>query len=176
MSDAFAEDVNDAAKAMVNHAIHLRGTIITSYAHIEFLLADICLKAWQRKEYAHLAGAFPYKTDTRIKAVSTLFDIDGPLKGYRPGVQAVLDQLLHFEELRHFVAHGLMIVTPNPLSNPKLQYRLYRTTKRGTEIGFLETTALELTNLSLKIGELLHEMLTTFRCIYSDLGLEFEPS
>ena len=175
MSASFKQDVSDVAKDIVNHAIHLRGMIITSYAHIEFLLADICLKAWQREEYAHLAGPFPYKADTRIKAVSKLLDTDGPLKTYRPGVQPVLDELLSFEELRHFVAHGLLVVTPDP-SGPRMQYRLYRTTKHGTEIGFLETSSSELTDASLKISGLLHQMLTTFRRIYFDLGLEFESS
>jgi len=76
----------EAAKAMVSQATFLRGSIITSYAHIEFLLADICVKLWQKPEYQHLAGAFPYKTDSRIKAVRTLFDAEGPLKTYRSGV------------------------------------------------------------------------------------------
>jgi hypothetical protein len=81
----FSDDVGDESKALVNHALYLRGNIITSYAHIEFLLADICLKAWQLDEYAHLAGAFPYKTDSRIKAVRALFEGEGPLKRYREG-------------------------------------------------------------------------------------------
>jgi hypothetical protein len=113
MSDSFSDDVPDEFKALVNHAIYLRGNVITSYAHIEFLLADICLKAWQRSEYSHLAGAFPYKTDSRIKAVRALFECDGPLKAYRDGVQPALDKLLDFEERRHFFAHGLFIVTPS---------------------------------------------------------------
>jgi len=164
-----------AAKAMVEQATFLRGSIITSYAHIEFLLADICLKAWQKAEYAHLAGPFPYKTDSRIKAVGALFDSDGPLKPHRPGVQPVLDQLLTFEELRHFVAHGLLIVRPSPQpSGVKLEYRLYRTTKQGPQIGFLVMSASELTDVSLKITELLHQMLHAFRRIYFDLGLEFK--
>ena len=50
MSDDFSDDVSDESKAIVNHAVYLRGNIITSYAHIEFLLADICLKAWQLGE------------------------------------------------------------------------------------------------------------------------------
>jgi hypothetical protein len=139
------------------------------------LLADICLKAWQRAEYAHLAGPFPYKTDTRIKAVSKLLNTDGPLKAHRPGVQSALDELLRFEELRHFVAHGLLIVTPDP-SGPRMQYRLYRDTKHGTEIGFLELSFSELTDASLKISELLHQTATTFRRIYFDLGWKFESS
>jgi hypothetical protein len=93
MSDEFSDDVSDETKALVNHAVYLRGSIITSYAHIEFLLADICLKAWQLPEYAHLAGAFPYKTDSRIQAVGALFECNGPLKPYREGVQPALDEL-----------------------------------------------------------------------------------
>ena len=74
MSDDFSDDVSDSTKAIVNHAVYLRGNIITSYAHIEFLLADICVKAWQLEQYKHLAGKFPYSVDSRIKAVRILFD------------------------------------------------------------------------------------------------------
>jgi hypothetical protein len=175
VSDSFDEDVSDAGREMVNQAVHIRGSIITSYAHIEFLLADICVKAWRRSEYASLATAFPYKTDTRIKAVRKLFDVDGPLKTYSSGIQPVLDELLNFEELRHFVAHGLLIVTPmRGPGGAKLEYRLYRTTKDGAKIDFLERSASELTDTSIRISELLHDMLTTFRQIYFDLQLEFE--
>jgi len=55
MSDDFSEDVSEENSALVNHAVYLRGNIITSYAHIKFLLADICLKAWRLGEYTHLA-------------------------------------------------------------------------------------------------------------------------
>jgi hypothetical protein len=174
MPTDFSDDVSDEVKALVNHAVYLRGNIITSYAHIEFLLADLCLKAWQLGEYAHLAGAFPYKTDSRIKAVGALFECNGPLKPYREGVQPALDKLLSFEERRHFIAHGLMIVTPMPPSDAMLQYRLYRTSKQGTAIAFFETSASDLDPVALEIGTLLNGMLTTFRRIYFDLGFEFE--
>jgi hypothetical protein len=121
-----------------------------------------------------LVGAFPYKTDSRIKAVRTLFEGDGPLKPYREGIQPALDELLNFEDLRHFVAHGLLIVTPMPPSDAMLQYRLYRTTKQETAIAFMETSASDLENVSLEISTLLNKMLTTFRRIYFDLGFELE--
>jgi hypothetical protein len=174
MSDDFSDDVSDESKAIVNPAVYLRGNIITSYAHIEFLLADICLKAWQLGEYAHLARPFPYKTDSRIKAVRALFEGEGPLKPHREGTQQALDKLLNFEELRHFIAHGLMIVTPMPPSDAMSQYRLYRTTKQGTVIAFFETSASDLDHVALEIGTLLTNMLTTFRRIYFDLGFELE--
>jgi hypothetical protein len=103
-----------------------------------------------------------------------LFEGDGPLKPYREGIQPALDELLNFEDLRHFVAHGLLIVTPMPPSDAMLQYRLYRTTKQETAIAFMETSASDLENVSLEISTLLNKMLTTFRRIYFDLGFELE--
>ena len=53
MPSNFSDDVDEETKAVVNHAVYVRGTIISSYAHIEFLLADICLKGlfsvWLRR-------------------------------------------------------------------------------------------------------------------------------
>jgi hypothetical protein len=174
MSDDFSDDVSDDAKAIVNHAVYQRGNIITSYAHIEFLLADICLKAWQLEDYKHLAGKFPYSVDSRIKAARLLFDTEGPMKKHRDGVQPALDRLLDFEERRHFFAHGLLIVTPMPPDDAMLQYRLYRTTKQGTAIAFFETSASDLDEVALEIGNLQTELLLAFRRIFSELGLELE--
>jgi hypothetical protein len=173
MSENFSHDVSEEVKAVTNHAVWVRGTIISSYAHIEFLLADLCLKAWKMPEYAHLAGAFPYKIDSRLKAVGKLFEAVGPLKSYRPGIEPALDELLKLEDLRQFVAHGLMIITPTPPPNgPTVEYRLYRVTKDGVEIAFHEASALELVDAAVKISDSLNQMLITFRRLYSDLGFE----
>jgi hypothetical protein len=175
MPKDLSDDVSDEVKAIVNDAHYTRGTIIASYAHIEFLLADLCLKAWKMPEYAHLAGPFPYKIDSRIKAVGKLFGADGPLKSYRAGVQPALDELLELEDLRHFVAHGLMIVTPTPPpAGATVQYRLYRTTKDGVEIAFHDAPASELEDVAVKISGSLNQMLVSFNRIYDDLGLEFD--
>jgi hypothetical protein len=87
-----------------------------------------------------------------------------------------LDKLLDFEELRHFVAHGLLIVAPMPPSDAMLEYRLYRTSKQGVAIAFMETSASDLEDVSLKIGTLLNQMLQTFVRIYADLGFELETA
>jgi hypothetical protein len=161
-------------KDSVTHAVYLRGSIIHAYAHIEYLLADICLQAWKTSQYAHLATPFPYKTDSRIKAVRLLFDSDGPLKSYRDDLRPVLDDLLNFEEMRHFVAHGVMVVKATGPAGIPLEFRLFRTTKKGPEIGAIDMTSAELEDVGVKISSLLHQMLTTFHRIYSDLGFEME--
>jgi hypothetical protein len=178
MADDLPDDVSEEMKILVNHAVYVRGTIISSYAHIEFLLADLCLKAWEMPEYAHLAGSFPYKIETRLKAAGKLFEADGPLRAYRSGVQAALDELLQLEDLRHFVAHGLMILTPTPPDSALVEYRLYRTTREGPTLVFYEVPLSELEDTGTKISGSLNQMLITFNRIYSDLDFELrdQPS
>jgi hypothetical protein len=46
------EAADPALKALVVEAMELRGTFVSCYAHVEFLLADICMKCWPRAEYS----------------------------------------------------------------------------------------------------------------------------
>jgi hypothetical protein len=147
-----SEDATDADRSIVTDAIFSRGSIITSYAHIEHLLADICLQSWKTSEYAHLAGLFPYKTESRIKAVRSLLETAGPLKSYHGELEPVLDDLLTFEELRHFVAHGVMIVTATTPPGAQIEYRLFRTTKKGVQVGTIIMSASELEDVGFKIS------------------------
>jgi hypothetical protein len=165
---------NSDEGAAVNHAVYLRGSIIHSYAHIEYSLADICLQAWKTSHYSNLKTSFPYKTDSRIKAVRGLLEIDGPLRSYLGELQPVLDDLLDFEEMRHFVAHGIMVVRTPELNDTPVEFRLFRTTKNGPQIGTLNTSVSEIEEIGFKLSSLLGQMLTTFHRIYSDLGYEME--
>jgi hypothetical protein len=167
-------DGADEDRAMVSDAVFTRGSIITSYAHIEYLLADFCLQAWKRSEYTHLRGVFPYKTESRIRAVRKLLESDGPLKLYCEALQPVLDDLLDFEEIRHFVAHGVMVVKATPPTGARIEYQLFRTTKEGPQLGALNTTSAEMEDVGIKISVLLGKLLTTMNRIYDDLDFEME--
>ena len=61
------ELTDPAQKEIVREALLLRGTIITSYAHAEFLLAaDIGMRCWTRSAHKHLGGGpFPYSVEKR---------------------------------------------------------------------------------------------------------------
>jgi hypothetical protein len=58
-----------------------------------------------------------------------------------------------------------------PPTDAMLQHRLYRTTKQGAAIAFMETSASDLEGVNLAIGTLLNKMLIRFRRIYSDRGI-----
>ena len=47
-------------------AYFLRGAIITSYAHVEFLITDLNMRCRLLPEYADIALGFPYKLEKRI--------------------------------------------------------------------------------------------------------------
>jgi hypothetical protein len=67
------ETSSDRHKAIVSEVHWLRGVIVSSYAHVEFLLGDLCMKAWYTPPYNHLRGKFPYRLEARIKSARELF-------------------------------------------------------------------------------------------------------
>jgi hypothetical protein len=173
MADETPEEFRARSNAAMVRASFLRGSLLTGYAHIEFLLADICLKSWELPEYAHLKSDFPYKTESRIKAVNALLRADGPLKQYQAEFQPVLDRLPDFAEIRHFAAHGLQVVRLTS-EDETLLYRLYRTSKLGPEIGNLDASMTQMEAVVHEITALLHQVPTTFRRIYRDVGLPWD--
>ena len=79
MMDRMLEHVpTDEQKQVLNQCLRCRGLIVGSYAHVEFLLADLCIKSWRLPSYRSLAKRFPYKSETRERAVSAILAL-GPV-------------------------------------------------------------------------------------------------
>jgi hypothetical protein len=136
-SEELSSNLTAEQKARVSEAINLRGKIIGAYSHIEFLLADLCIRAWGLPEYSHHAGPFPYKIETRIARFKELF-AHGPLQKFAPEVAALVPALLNYEEQRHFMAHGLMSVQPYSERDWGVELRLFRPTKNGADLAVLQ--------------------------------------
>jgi len=127
----------DWHKPYVGEAFQLRGMLLGSYAHIEFMLADICLRAWEMPAYAHLAKQFPYSVETRIAEARAIFTSEGPFRQYANEAESLLVDLLQYQEIRHFMAHGLMTIKFTDTAVSEIEFRLFRPTKSGPEIGFI---------------------------------------
>jgi hypothetical protein len=165
-------DATDPAhKAIVAEAYMIRGMIVGTYAHIEFLLADVCMKAWPLPEYAHLRAPLPYKLETRIKAAEALFSSPGRLNAYYSDVGNLFSRLLKYEELRHFMAHGLLIVDPNP-SPPAIQFQLWRATKSGAEIGTINTDVDQMRETANELALYSNTLIRIFHRVYIEQELE----
>lgn len=160
----------DAQKNIIQTAAFLRGTIITSFAQVEFILADLAVKCERFPEYKALLRKFPYKLEERIKAVKNLLSAPGPLVKYRNEVEPLVQKILDYEELRHFLAHGLLIVKTAG-DEHVLQYRMYRPGKNGLEIGFIETDTNQLERNAVEIALYSQSVLVLFRKMYLEQGI-----
>ena len=72
--------LSDAEKKLLNKAAELRGSIITSFAQVEFTLADLAVKCKQFSEYNVLVKKFPYKLEQRLKTVHKLIACSRPAR------------------------------------------------------------------------------------------------
>ena len=109
-------DAKEFQKALTKEAFYLRGLIITGYSLIEYILADISVR---------LDLKFPYRIKDRIKAAKKI--VDRPdYEAYRHDFHRACDELLRYDEIRNFMAHGILFLTTieNQTSH-KFTMRLY---------------------------------------------------
>jgi hypothetical protein len=96
--------VNEFQKALIDEACCLRGKIIAGYSMVEYVLADISVR---------LNLKSPYRLKNRIKAVKQI--VDRPeYETYRNEFHRVCNEFPRYEELRLFMAHGVMLLETTP--------------------------------------------------------------
>lgn len=166
---------SDATKQVIQQFAFLRGAFIGSYAQVEFLLADICVKAWPRPQYQHLRSKFPYQADSRVKAANALFESAGPLSKYLAEVDGLFEKLLRYEEFRDFLAHGLMRVEVEGKNKATIQLRMYRPEKIGLKLGMMTMELRQMADASVEIVKFTHQLVVLFRRIYREQNLEYPP-
>jgi hypothetical protein len=95
---------NNFQKVLSDEACFLRGQIITGYSMVEYVLADISV---------HLDLKFPYLIKDRIKAAKKI--VDRPeYQTYRNDFHRVCDEFPRYDELRNFMAHGILTLETAP--------------------------------------------------------------
>ncbi|TQF27429.1 hypothetical protein UNPF46_30660 [Bradyrhizobium sp. UNPF46] len=147
----------------MDEALFIRGRIIASYSQVEFLLADISVKLDLR---------FPYRIQDRIKAAKRIADREG-YGAYKAELEAICDQLLVYDEIRHFMAHGFLTLTTDRKGNHQFEFLRYEREGEGkfnllqgkTEVTRLRAAADDITEYTGRAIEL-------FRRIYLENGLE----
>lgn len=150
-------------KSLIHEATYLRGRIVTSYSQVEFLLADISVK---------LDLKFPYLIKDRIKAVRGIFERDG-YGVYKEDLTKVCDELLQYDEMRNFMAHGFLMLTTDRRDNHQLEFRLYQREGQGTfNLVTIQTTVPLLRVAAEQITEYVSQAVRLFRRIYLEQKLE----
>jgi hypothetical protein len=108
-------EINEFQKRLTDEACFLRGQIITGYSMVEYVLADISVR---------LDLKFPYAIEKRIKAAKKI--VDRPeYAAYRDDFHRVCEEFPRYEKLRHFMAHGIMVLETSP-DQTSHKFTMYR--------------------------------------------------
>ena len=149
-------------KDLIEEASYLRGKILTGYAQVEFLLADISVR---------LDLKFPYRLKDRIRAAKRLHERAG-FEKFKDELNALCDDLLHYEEARHFMAHGFLTLTTDKKDNHQFEMHLYQ--REGQGQFNLVTIATNIPRLKITadhISEYAQRAVDIFRRIHLENGL-----
>jgi hypothetical protein len=156
-------EVNEFQKALVNEALFLRGQIIAGYSMVEYVLADISVRLNHR---------FPYRIKARIEAVKKIADRQ-EYEGYRHDLHRVCDQLLRYEDLRKFMAHGaLSVTTDKKQTSHKFVIRRYDEVE-GKPRRFMEEFSVEdLREAASELVKYLNDAYAVFYKFYNEQAVE----
>lgn len=148
---------------LMDDIIYLRGRILTSYAQVEFLLADFAVK---------LELKFPYRIADRLKAAKRSAAKPG-YEPYKQELEEICDRLLEFDDLRNYMAHGWAELTVDKLGKHVFQLLMYQRHGEGQfQLYRGSTTRETLHQAAEKIDAHTIRVLRLFRRIYFEKELE----
>jgi hypothetical protein len=166
MTSFGAVEATDRQKLLVDEALYLRGRIVASYAQVEFLLADISVKLDLR---------FPYLIDARIKAVRRIAEREG-YEVYKDELDRVCEELLRYEDIRHFMAHGFLRLTIDKKGNHQFEFLRYQREGEGKFTMLSGRGTIEQLREAVNdIGQYVSHVMRLFERIYREKKLEPKP-
>ncbi|WP_312595762.1 hypothetical protein [Brevundimonas sp.] len=166
-------DVPQDAKIFIDRATFLRGSIVQSFAQMEYMLGDLGHQAATLPEYSDFAG-FRRPVDSRIAMALEIAAAAGPFGPYRTGIEGICSTLKAIEPFRNFLTHGWLEVRSAPagvLPKYHLQFRKWDPAKPNRPL-YLRVDMDWLTELADRAmaGAVISQAL--FREIYQGVGLQ----
>ena len=160
-------EMTDEQKRLIDRGMYLRGRMITHFAQCEYLLADISVRVDKR---------FVYLLKKRAKALEKITAADGPYAQYGDELVPLADQLLAWDDIRHFLAHGMIfLVFVQKDKRLVFEFRRYnrRDDKSFEHLNWYISPD-ELEKASEALADLCQRFLSAFRRIYIEQGLEVQ--
>jgi hypothetical protein len=102
----------------------LRGEVIDLFAQVERAVAVVLAHAATLPEYHALKPAIPHLLGHKIERLRELMKKVGPLKVRASGVVPLVEKFASFENLRHFMAHGIVEVALKQSGEPIYEFRM----------------------------------------------------
>jgi hypothetical protein len=171
------EEFEQRIRPLIDQMMNQRAWIMNGYSQLEFLLADLIVKARRFDEYADLNKLqLPFGIDNRIDRVRQLLAF-GPFHSFIDEVSPLMDRLLELEDTRHFFTHGFVQV--HITKNGKelgLFFRRYTQPKKGDNgrEGYVEMMVRpkEMAAAEARWKEFSQAAVQVFARLYIQLGLE----
>ena len=165
-------DAGEAEETWLKVAHLIRGGIITQFAHVEFMFADLYFRALRRPEYGSLPAKLPYRVRQRVARVKQLAAMDGPISAYSSELLGVADGLAEFEDLRQYMAHGHMTVRFDT-DPPAIFFQVYDQPKdSGSILRIMRTNHADLGEQSIQVGRYDNRVVALFHQIFTEIPLE----
>lgn len=169
------EGLSAEASALIQQIIDARGVTIMSYAQVEWFLAKLILEGKEYEQYQHIELSFSQDAKTRADKVKAMLKVEGPYSPYADKLTKAMDEVLAFEELRNYAAHGLLVrPDPNDTSlSSKIHLRRFKMFKGGQlEDASRTLTLKEYTNEQEALAKAARTFVSIVRKIWKELGLK----
>lgn len=99
--------VSLAHQAAIHQFQQDRGWIVSGYASVELMMADLIVRSQSLPEYEHFPKTPPFNVTKRLKRFREIISADGPFAPDRTALLQIADVFTASEEVRHFLVHGM---------------------------------------------------------------------
>jgi hypothetical protein len=96
----------------------LRGEVIEHFAEVEYAISAVLAHAATLPEYQPLKPTLAHLLGQKLDCLRKLISEAGPLKSQAAKVSLLVEDLKLFEEMRHFMAHGIVEVERKQSGEP----------------------------------------------------------
>ncbi|WP_282611111.1 hypothetical protein [Pelagibius sp. Alg239-R121] len=154
-------NINTGTNNLIRHAEWLRGVIICSFGHVDFLLTDLNMRCRLLPEYAEVTSGPSRSLNSTITRTKKLFETTGPLNAYAEEMLALIERIRVYEDARHYIVRGQMVVNTGDTALAPIMFQVYQNGRKDEpeKLKAIPSDAHQLEKLSLEITEYCRQMM-----------------
>jgi len=143
----------------------LRGEVIDLFAQVEHAVNGVLIHAAALPEYKTLKPAFPHLMGKKLERLRMLLTEVGPLRAHANRVAPLIDRLASFEELRRFMAHGVVEVALKQSGEPIYVFRMDCSPSDGSKDSTLTLTRPDAQSRTARLADTVKALAPKFEAI-----------
>lgn len=104
----------DRARVLIDEMHYLRGRCAGCFAHVEFMLGDLCHRVGSLAEYREICLILPYKFEKRVAKAKEIAARPGRVAPYQTEIERVAEAISDWVDFRNHMAHGFIRLEATP--------------------------------------------------------------